>query len=58
MTAGDIYTIAGAGHGPGFAGDGGPGTRADLDNPEGVAADGSGALIADTGNNRIRLVTG
>jgi hypothetical protein len=58
MTAGDIYTIAGGG-GPGFAGDGGLATKADLDVPEGVAVDGSrGVLIADAYNNRIRLVTG
>jgi hypothetical protein len=58
MTAGDIYTIAGNGK-VGFAGDGGPATSAKLGNPEGSAADGAGNLvIADTGNNRIRVVGG
>ena len=56
MTAGDIYTIAGTGS-HGFSGDGGPGTAAELNGPFGVAADGAGnVLIADTGNNRIRVV--
>jgi trimeric autotransporter adhesin len=56
MTAGDIYTIAGSG-GSGYYGDGGPATSAELDFPEGVAVDGLGnVLIADTENNRIRVV--
>jgi sugar lactone lactonase YvrE len=38
-------------------GDGGPATNASLNNPSGVALDGSGNLfIADTDNNRIREV--
>ncbi len=56
MTAGDIYTVAGNGH-YGFSGDGGPATSAELNGPDGVAVDGAGNLvIADTGNNRIRVV--
>ncbi len=56
MTAGDIYTVAGDGT-AGFAGDGGPATAAELDFPNGVALDGSGNLvIADTSNNRVRVV--
>jgi hypothetical protein len=56
MTAGDIYTIAGNGT-LGFSGDGGPATQAELDFPRGVAVDTTGnVLIADTGNNRIRVV--
>jgi hypothetical protein len=56
MTAGDIYTLAGDGT-PGFSGDGGPATTAELGDPAGVAFDGNGnLLIADTGNNRIRVV--
>ena len=56
MTAGDIYGVAGTGH-AGFAGDGGPASGSALDNPAGVAVDGHGDLvIADTGNNRVRLV--
>ncbi|HEX4060626.1 MAG TPA: hypothetical protein VHY58_06345, partial [Streptosporangiaceae bacterium] len=64
MTAGDIYTVAGNGtvngHGiAGFSGDGGPATSAELYYPEEVAVDGAGNLvIADSGNNRIREVTG
>jgi hypothetical protein len=58
MTAGDIYTIAGNGTG-GFAGDGGPATDAELFQPAAVAFDGAGnVLLADTGNNRVRMVTG
>jgi hypothetical protein len=61
MTAGDIYTIAG--HSPttmgGFTGDGGPAAAAQLSNPQNVAVDGAGnVLIADTGNGRIREVSG
>jgi trimeric autotransporter adhesin len=58
MTAGDIYTIAGNGK-AGFAGDGGPATGAELDNPLGLAFDHSGDLVfADTNNQRIRVVAG
>jgi hypothetical protein len=56
MTAGDIYPVAGHGT-DGFAGDGGPATAAELNQPGGVAIDGSGNLvISDTGNQRIRVV--
>jgi DNA-binding beta-propeller fold protein YncE len=51
-----IFTLAGsAGHG--FTGDGKPATSASLDGPAGlvVAADG-GILVADTINQRIRLI--
>ena len=55
MTAGDIYTVAGAHRG--FSGDGGPARSARLDGPSQVAVDGSGnLLIADSGNHRIRVV--
>jgi hypothetical protein len=58
MTAGDIYTIAGNGM-VGFAGDGGPATGAKLGKPEGSGMDGAGNLvIADTNNNRVRVVAG
>jgi hypothetical protein len=58
MTAGDIYTVAGDGT-AGFSGDGGPATSAELSGPYEVAADAAGnLLIADSGNNRIRMVTG
>ena len=56
MTAGDIYTVAGNGS-LGYAGDGGPATKAELNFPDGVAVDQDGNLaIADSGNNRVRLV--
>jgi hypothetical protein len=58
MAAGDIYTVAGNGN-QGFTGDGGPATGAELDNPQGVAADPAGNLvIGDSGNDRLRVVTG
>ncbi|HEY2578355.1 MAG TPA: hypothetical protein VGI74_18795 [Streptosporangiaceae bacterium] len=58
MTAGDVYTIAGNGT-AGHTGDGGTATKAELNEPSGVAADSTGnALIADTGSNRIRVVAG
>jgi hypothetical protein len=42
----------------GFAGDGGPATSAQLNDPQGIALDGAGDLfIADTFNNAIREVT-
>jgi hypothetical protein len=55
---GDIYTVAGTvSLGPGFSGDGGAATAAQLNHPEGIAVDSAGDLfIADTGNNRIREV--
>ena len=55
--AGLISTVAGAGT-PGFSGDGGQATAAQLNLPRGVAVDSAGNLyIADTSNNRIRKVT-
>ena len=53
---GSITTFAGAGS-RGFAGDGGPATKAALNLPQSVALmpDGS-VLVADTGNNRVRAV--
>jgi sugar lactone lactonase YvrE len=58
MTAGDIYTVAGTGA-TGFSGDGGPATSAELSGPASVAVDAAGnLLIADTGNNRVRVVAG
>jgi trimeric autotransporter adhesin len=56
MTAGDIYTIAGNGT-AGYSGDGGPATGAELQGPASVAVDAAGnVLIADTYNERIRVV--
>ncbi|HEY3087842.1 MAG TPA: fibronectin type III domain-containing protein [Jatrophihabitantaceae bacterium] len=54
---GTITTVAGTGT-PGYSGDGGAATAAQLFAPSGVAAlpDG-GFLIADTGNSRVRRVS-
>jgi len=58
MTAGDIYTVVGNGS-MGYFGDGGPATQAELFNPAGVALNKTGGfVIADTGNHRIRAVSG
>lgn len=55
-TKGDIYTIAGDGM-PGYRGDAGAATSAELDRPLGLALDPHGdVLIADYSNNRVRLV--
>ena len=54
---GDIFTIAGTGT-PGFSGDSGPATAAQLNFPSGVAVDAAGNIyIADGSNDRIRRLT-
>jgi uncharacterized protein (TIGR03437 family) len=57
-TDGTVTTIVGDGLRNGYAGDGGPATSAELNNPQGgIACDAAGNLyIADTLNNRIRKV--
>jgi DNA-binding beta-propeller fold protein YncE len=56
--AGDYYADKAHGGLGGFTGDGGPATKAELNDPQGVAVDGAGDLfIADTFNNAIREVT-
>jgi sugar lactone lactonase YvrE len=55
-STGLISTVAGNGN-PGYSGDGGQATGAQLANPTGVAIDGAGNLyIADEFSNRIRMV--
>lgn len=57
-SGGYLITIAGTGS-PGFSGDGGVATQAQLNSPQGVAVDSSGNVyIADASNCRIRKVTG
>lgn len=54
----NIYTVAGTGTG-GFSGDGGPALGAKLNFALGVRVDSSGRIfIADSANNRVRVVTG
>lgn len=56
-TSGVITTVAGTGF-PGFSGDGGPATGAELTQPSGVAVDAAGnLLIADSETNRVRQVS-
>jgi uncharacterized membrane protein len=56
-TSGIITTIAGNGV-VAYGGDGGPATSASLYTPSGIAVTSTGAIvIADTNNNRIRLVS-
>jgi uncharacterized protein (TIGR03437 family) len=57
LSNGTQFVIAGTGK-PGFSGDGGPGTSAQLNQPYGIALDGSGNVyVADSGNQAIRLLT-
>src|SRR4029077_1293342 len=54
--AGRSTVLAGTGT-AGFSGDGGPAASAQLNTPDGLAVDAQGNLyIADTGNNRIRVI--
>jgi len=51
-----VSTVAGTGQ-PGFSGDGGPATNAQLNQPHSIQFDAEGHLyICDIGNNRIRKV--
>ena len=54
-SAGTISTVAGNGI-PGYSGDGGPATSAELAYPSDVTAHGGNLYIADTYNQRIRKV--
>ncbi|WP_263359897.1 FG-GAP-like repeat-containing protein [Acidicapsa ligni] len=54
---GIITRVAGIAN-PGFAGDGGPATLAEISSPQGITFDAAGDLyIADEGNFRVRKVT-
>ena len=56
-TGGTLTLVAGNSR-PGFSGDGGPATAAQLNSPQGVAVDSAGNVyIADQVNNRVRIVT-
>jgi hypothetical protein len=56
MKAGYIYDVAGTGT-RGVSGNGGPALKAELNQPNCVAVDGSGDIVvADTYNNEIRVV--
>jgi uncharacterized protein (TIGR03437 family) len=58
ITPGGTLTLAAGNSRPGFSGDGGPATAAQLNTPQGLAVDSQGNLyIADQVNNRVRMVT-
>src|SRR5579875_1250283 len=58
MTRGDIYAIAGTTV-AGYSGDDGKATAAKLDAPTALTVDAHGnVLVADTGNDRIRVIAG
>ena len=55
-SSGTITTVAGTGS-PGFSGDGGPASQAQLNSPYGLALDAQGSLyVADLGNARVRRI--
>ena len=58
LSNGKLVTVAGTGA-PGYSGDGGPATKAQLNDPYSIALDAAGNLyVADFNNNRIRKVSG
>jgi len=58
LPGGTVLTIAGIPGSPGYSGDGGPATQAQLDFPESVFVDSSGNVyVADMFNQIIRLLT-
>jgi len=57
VTSGTVSTVAGSGR-PGFGGDGRSALEASFNDPNGLAVSSAGDLyVADTGNQRIRVVT-
>lgn len=55
--SGTLTVVAGNGK-AGYAGDGGAGRRAELDDPSGMAVAANGTIyVADTGNNRVRAIS-
>src|SRR5271157_3160449 len=59
ISPGGVLTVMAGNGAAGYSGDGGPATSTSLNGPMGVAVDSAGNLyIADTGNNRIRKVSG
>jgi trimeric autotransporter adhesin len=58
ISSGGTLTVVAGNSRPGFSGDGGPATAAQLNAPQGLAVDSQGNLyIADQVNNRVRMVT-
>jgi uncharacterized protein (TIGR03437 family) len=58
VLGGTIAVLAGAGT-PGFSGDYGPAIDAQLSSNDGIAVDSAGGLyVSDSGNNRVRKVSG
>ena len=56
MSGGTVTLLAGTGR-VGYAGDGGPATQAQFNNPQGIAVDSSGNVyVADTGNSVVRVI--
>lgn len=55
-SSGNMITVAGKPGVAGFSGDGGPAASATLNRPQGVAALQGNVYIADTNNNRVRII--
>jgi hypothetical protein len=56
MVAGGVITTAAGNGGVGYQGDGGVATAARISSASGVAAAGGNLYVADSGNNRVRMV--
>jgi len=55
-SSGNMITVAGKPGVVGFSGDGGPAASATLNAPQGVAVSQGNVYIADTNNNRVRII--